>query len=106
MPRGGQLTIDVQDVEIDEPHARQPGVAAPPRPYVMLAVSDPGDERAALAERLPTLRPAARVVYISGHTNDVVVRHGMVDERRRFSGKPFTAMELTRKVRDVLDAEA
>ena len=42
MPRGGQLTIETQNVTIDKDYARQIGVTMPPGSYVLLAVSDSG----------------------------------------------------------------
>jgi two-component system cell cycle sensor histidine kinase/response regulator CckA len=42
MPQGGRLTLEVQNVTVDEDYARQHGVAAPLGPYVMLSVSDSG----------------------------------------------------------------
>ena len=42
MPQGGQLTIETQNVTIDEDYARQHGVAVPPGSYVLLTVSDSG----------------------------------------------------------------
>jgi PAS domain S-box-containing protein len=42
MPQGGRLTIEIENVDVDEDYARQHGVAAPSGPYVMLSVSDSG----------------------------------------------------------------
>jgi two-component system cell cycle sensor histidine kinase/response regulator CckA len=42
MPQGGQLTIETQDVTIDEHDARQHGVAVTPGSYAALVVSDSG----------------------------------------------------------------
>ena len=55
-----------------------------------------------LAERLHEIRPQLKVLFVSGYTNDEVVRHG-VGSDFDFLQKPFTPIGLARKVRDVLD---
>jgi len=57
-----------------------------------------------LASRLVTLRPGIKVLYMSGYTDDAVVRHGLVAEGARFLQKPFTPDVLARKLREVLDS--
>jgi CheY-like chemotaxis protein len=57
-----------------------------------------------LVERLSKTRPAIRVLYVSGYTDDAIVRHGVVAEGVAFLNKPFTPTTLARKVREVLDA--
>jgi CheY-like chemotaxis protein len=60
----------------------------------------------ALFERLTELRPNLRALYISSHADWDPARRGAVDPRTAFLQKPFAAPELTRKVREVLDAPA
>jgi len=56
-----------------------------------------------LVEHLARIRPETAVVYMSGYTDDAIVRHGLMDEGLAFIQKPFTADALGRKVRQVLD---
>jgi len=57
-----------------------------------------------LAERLRAKRPETRVLYMSGYTEDAIIRHGVYTAQAAFIGKPFSPVALTAKVRDVLDA--
>lgn len=57
-----------------------------------------------LVERLLPIRPAMKVLYMSGYTDDAVVRHGILDSTIAFIQKPLTPDALARKVREVLDA--
>jgi PAS domain S-box-containing protein len=58
-----------------------------------------------LAKRLQQLRPATRVLYMSGYTDDAIVHHGVLSAGAAFVQKPFTADSLTRKLREILEAE-
>ena len=57
-----------------------------------------------LAQRLCALRPAVRVLFMSGYTDDVIVRRGVSDATSAFLQKPFAIDAFTRKVRDILDS--
>jgi signal transduction histidine kinase/ActR/RegA family two-component response regulator len=57
----------------------------------------------AVAEALCALRPSVRVLYMSGYADEAIVRTGVLEEGKPFLQKPFTPMQLARKLREVLD---
>jgi CheY-like chemotaxis protein len=56
-----------------------------------------------LADRLVKLRPEMKVLFMSGYTDDAIVRHGVLRQGIAYIQKPFTPEALARKVRAVLD---
>ncbi|MDB4874577.1 MAG: hybrid sensor histidine kinase/response regulator [Gemmatimonadetes bacterium] len=58
---------------------------------------------AELFRALHPVRPAMRVLYMSGYTEDDIIRRGMFDPGTASLRKPFTPVELAREVRRVLD---
>jgi CheY-like chemotaxis protein len=59
-----------------------------------------------LVDALRSTRPDVRVLYMSGYTDDEIVRRGLHDPTMAFIQKPFTAENLAVQVRKVLDAAA
>jgi two-component system cell cycle sensor histidine kinase/response regulator CckA len=57
-----------------------------------------------LAERVAAVRPEMKVLFMSGYTDDTVVRHGVLDADLAFIQKPFKPADLAQKVREVLVA--
>ena len=57
-----------------------------------------------LAEYLKVLRPETEVLYMSGYTDDAIVRHGILEDDMPFIQKPFLPDALALKVRELLEA--
>ena len=56
-----------------------------------------------LAERLLSLYPDLKCLFMSGYTANVIAHHGVLDEGVHFIQKPFSMQDLAAKVREVLD---
>jgi signal transduction histidine kinase len=56
-----------------------------------------------LVEKVLEARPDIRVLFMSGYTDDEVMRRGVIDGQTAFLQKPFTPDLLAHKVREVLD---
>jgi PAS domain S-box-containing protein len=61
----------------------------------------PGMSGRALAEALSPNRPEMRVIYMSGYSDGVIAKHGIVDAELAILRKPFSKDELMRSVEDV-----
>ena len=58
-----------------------------------------------LAERLTAILPGLPVLYMSGYTDDEIVRRGIARADAAFLEKPFTPERLARAVRHALDGQ-
>ncbi len=56
-----------------------------------------------LAKILLTSYPALQRLFMSGHTADVIARHGVLDEGVPFIQKPFSKKDLAARVSEVLE---
>jgi two-component system cell cycle sensor histidine kinase/response regulator CckA len=63
----------------------------------------PGGSGPELTRRLVERRPALKVIFMSGYTEDAIVHHGVLNPGIAFLHKPFTSETLGRKIREVLD---
>jgi PAS domain S-box-containing protein len=78
--------------------------AAPRQPDVLLSdLVMRGPSGRELYEQLAGRMPSLRVLFMSGHTDDTVLRHGVQHSEVAFLQKPFTRTALARRLRDVLD---
>jgi CheY-like chemotaxis protein len=88
--------------------ARALEIAASHHGHIQLLVTDvvmPDLGGRALADAIRIQRSAIKTLFVSGYTDDAVVRHGVAAEADAFLQKPYTPTSLAQKVRDVLDAE-
>ena len=56
-----------------------------------------------LAEKLGSIRPNLKCLYMSGYTADVIAHRGILDEGVNFIQKPFGSNDFAVRVRQVLD---
>jgi PAS domain S-box-containing protein len=76
---------------------------------IHLMLSDvvmPGMGGSRLSDRLRGVRPQMKVLFMSGYTDDSVLRHGVREKEVAFLQKPFTPLALANKVRERLDETA
>ncbi len=123
LPRGSETVLLVEDEEmlrqlarailegqgytvLDAPSGAAALEVAGTAGTIDLLLTDvvmPGMSGPDLARKVRALRPEIHVLLMSGYADDAVVRHGVVEPGTNFLQKPFTAVNLTRRVREVLD---
>ena len=58
-----------------------------------------------LVTRLKLYYPEMKVLYMSGYTDDAIVRYGILEDNIQFIQKPFSPVSLLKKIRTVLEAK-
>ncbi|HJV21043.1 MAG TPA: ATP-binding protein [Holophagaceae bacterium] len=66
----------------------------------------PGMNGRIVSELAQSIQPGLRVLFMSGYTDDAILRHGVLEEGVAFLEKPFMPAELRRKVRETLGPHA
>ncbi|MCC6649921.1 MAG: PAS domain S-box protein [Candidatus Eisenbacteria bacterium] len=77
--------------------------AAEPLHLLLTDVVMPGMNGRELSEAIRRLRPDIRVLFTSGYAADVLMQHGVTQERVEFLAKPYSIADLSRRVREVLE---
>jgi two-component system cell cycle sensor histidine kinase/response regulator CckA len=82
---------------------RQAAASAQPIDLVLTDVVMPGMSGPELVGLLEGRSPGLKVVFMSGYTDDAVIRHGLLTADVAFIQKPYSAQALAEKVRATLD---
>ena len=94
---------------LDAPSAEQARrISASHKRPIHLLITDvvmPKEGGRALAESLTPRRPAMKVLFMSGYTDQAVVASGLLSGECHFIQKPFTPAALSRKVRELLEGD-
>ncbi|MBS1855668.1 MAG: PAS domain S-box protein [Acidobacteria bacterium] len=70
---------------------------------ILTDVIMPGMTGRQAADRLRLARPEMKVIFMSGYSDDVISREGLLDPGIDYLAKPFTAEAMAQKIRIVLD---
>ncbi len=75
---------------------------------ISLVLSDvvmPGKKGKELLSEIRMIKPAVKIIFISGYTADVMHQKGIFEEGMDFIAKPVSKNDLLRKIREVLDRD-
>jgi PAS domain S-box-containing protein len=94
---------EVLEAETGADAVRAAGTHPGPIHLLITDVVMPGMGGREVADAVRRLRPEVRILYVSGYTDDALVRHGVTGEEGAFLQKPFTPHGLAQKVRALLN---
>jgi two-component system, cell cycle sensor histidine kinase and response regulator CckA len=98
-------TLGYDVVAVADAEAALAELAAPARFDLLLTdLVLPAMSGRVLAERAHELRPAMRVLFTSGYSDDVVLRQQLVTDDAALLAKPFTIPQLAQAVRRTIDS--
>jgi PAS domain S-box-containing protein len=100
-------TLEVKGYKVVEAENGEAGLAAATghKGKIDLVITDvvmPGVGGREMVERISATRPEAKVLYLSGYTEDAILSEGSIQSGTAFLQKPFTLQNLSKKVREVL----
>ena len=74
-------------------------------PLVLLDVIMPVKNGREAYEEIKGIEPGIKTIFMSGYTDDIISKNGMLEEGFDFISKPINPDTLMRKIRDVLDRQ-
>jgi signal transduction histidine kinase/ActR/RegA family two-component response regulator len=77
-----------------------------PIDLVITDVIMPGMSGRQLAEQLKRLNEEIKVLYMTGYSDEAIVRHGILEQGLESLQKPFTFESLSFKIREMLDYDS
>jgi PAS domain S-box-containing protein len=101
--RAGHIVLEAEDAKqaLDIVHTRAGAID-----LLLTDVVLSGLNGRALAERLQTLLPTVPVLFMSGHSDQALVKAGVQTAGMAFLRKPFSSATLAAKIREVLGKAA
>lgn len=100
LQRQGYRVVDLPNGAEALAHAERCGEAID---LLLTDVVLPGMNGRDLAERIRRIHSETAVLFVSGYTDDTILRAGVMSDRFHFVSKPYSLQVIARKVREVLD---
>jgi len=89
-----------------EAYSQFSGPNCPPYDLLLSDIVMPDMGGRELADKLRSVKPGLKVLFMSGYVDDPVILHAVQEAAMPFLEKPFTRETLAKKVRDTLDLPA